>query len=170
MKTQVNQCGQGRSAYLLDGLLAGVVGSTALNAATYLDMAVRGRPASTTPQRSAGRIVDGFGVDLGAEPVADNRRTGIGSLLGYAVATTAAAAVTTALGARSLPVPVTTALLGGAAMLASAAPMTALGVTDPRHWSRTDWLSDIVPHLVFGAAAALTWRRLAPGPRAGQRR
>lgn len=34
----------------LHGLAAGAAGTTALNAVTYLDMALRGRPASTTPE------------------------------------------------------------------------------------------------------------------------
>jgi len=29
-----------------------------------------------------------------------------------------------------------------------------LGVTDPRTWSRADWVSDIVPHLAYGAVTA----------------
>jgi hypothetical protein len=33
---------------LAPGLLAGAAGTTGLHAATYLDMAVRGRPASTS--------------------------------------------------------------------------------------------------------------------------
>ena len=34
---------------LLAGIAAGAAGTTALNATTYLDMALRGRPASRTP-------------------------------------------------------------------------------------------------------------------------
>jgi len=30
----------------------------------------------------------------------------------------------------------------------------ALGVTDSRHWSVDDWLTDIVPHVAYGAVAA----------------
>jgi hypothetical protein len=39
-------------------------------------------------------------------------------------------------------------------MAATDGSMTALGLTDPREWSATDWASDLVPHLVYGAAAA----------------
>ena len=35
-------------------------------------------------------------------------------------------------------------------------PMTVLGVTDPRTWSRTDWVSDVVPHLAYGAVVKTT--------------
>ena len=41
--------------------------------------------------------------------------------------------------------------------------MTALKVTDPRTWSAVDWLSDVVPHLVYGLVtyatlSALDWQ------------
>ena len=37
---------------ILRGAAAGAAGTTALNVVTYLDMAIRGRPASDTPERS----------------------------------------------------------------------------------------------------------------------
>ena len=36
---------------LIKGAMAGLAGTTALNAATYLDMVWRGRPASSTPEQ-----------------------------------------------------------------------------------------------------------------------
>jgi hypothetical protein len=36
-------------------------------------------------------------------------------------------------------------------------PMTAMGLTDPRTWSRTDWLSDVLPHLAYGWVTASTY-------------
>jgi len=38
--------------------------------------------------------------------------------------------------------------------------MTALGLTDPREWSASDWASDVVPHLAYGAVAALVYEAL----------
>ncbi|MEU3465011.1 hypothetical protein ABZ721_34300 [Streptomyces sp. NPDC006733] len=35
-------------------------------------------------------------------------------------------------------------------------PGAAAGVSDPRRWSRTDWISDAVPHLAYGLAAYAT--------------
>lgn len=32
--------------------------------------------------------------------------------------------------------------------------MTALGVTDPRTRDATSWISDVVPHLAYGAVTA----------------
>jgi hypothetical protein len=43
------------------------------------------------------------------------------------------------------------AAIGGAAMLATDLSMARLGVSDPRTWDLTSWLSDIVPHLAYGA-------------------
>jgi hypothetical protein len=34
--------------------------------------------------------------------------------------------------------------------------MTVLGVTDPRAWSLVDWISDVVPHLAYGAVVKAT--------------
>ncbi len=65
-------------------------------------------------------------------------------------------------GGRRASLPVAVGLLGGGVMAMSDGSMTALGVTDPRRWSRTDWMSDIVPHLAYGMVAAATWNRLRP--------
>lgn len=49
-------------------------------------------------------------------------------------------------------------LLGASAMTATDASLTSLGVTDPRQWDTTAWLSDAVPHLAFGVASYATLR------------
>lgn len=49
-----------------------------------------------------------------------------------------------------------TLLTTGAVLLSTNGPMTVLGITDPRTWSRADWLSDLVPHLAYGAVVATT--------------
>jgi hypothetical protein len=38
--------------------------------------------------------------------------------------------------------------------------MTVLKITDPRQWSTSDWLSDLVPHLAYGVVAAGALRGL----------
>lgn len=38
----------------------------------------------------------------------------------------------------------------------------SLGLTKPKDWSKVDWISDLVPHLVYGAA---TYAALATTPR-----
>ncbi len=40
------------------------------------------------------------------------------------------------------------------ALVASNGPMTMLGITDLRTWTITDWVSDVIPHLAYGAATA----------------
>ncbi|MBY8874971.1 hypothetical protein K7640_24385 [Micromonospora sp. PLK6-60] len=147
---------------LLDGAVAGAVGSVALDVVSYLDMVVRARPASSTPQASAGRLAGLADVDLGPEDQADNRRSGLGPLLGYGLGIAAGAAFAVLAGHRRLPTPLAVALLGGGVMAASDGSMTVLGVTDPRTWRRTDWVADLVPHLAYGMAAAATWNRLRP--------
>lgn len=39
-------------------------------------------------------------------------------------------------------------------MADSDSPMAALSVSDPRSRQAADWLSDLVPHLVYGAVTA----------------
>ncbi|SCF19840.1 hypothetical protein GA0070558_1462 [Micromonospora haikouensis] len=148
---------------LVDGAVAGAVGSVALNAVSYVDMVLRARPASSTPEESARRVAGLAHVDLGPEDRAANRRAGLGPLLGYGLGIAAGAAFAVLVARRRTPpLPVAVLLLGGGVMAVSDASMTALGVTDPRRWSRTDWLSDVVPHLAYGMAAAATWNRLWP--------
>ncbi|MFI0794689.1 hypothetical protein ACH4OY_18680 [Micromonospora rubida] len=147
---------------LVNGAIAGAVGSAALNMVSYLDMVLRARPASSTPEETAGRLAGIAHVDLGPEDRAANRRSGLGPLLGYGMGIAAGAAFALFAGRRRTPLPAAVALLGGSVMAMSDGSMTALGVTDPRRWSRTDWLSDLVPHLAYGMAAAATWNRLRP--------
>jgi hypothetical protein len=153
----------GRGRDLLDGLLAGAAGSTALNAVSYLDMAVRARPASRTPEETIRRLADLTHLPgLGAADTGEgaNRRSALGPLLGYLTGMATAVAFAVASSRRRMPVPMAAVLLGAGAMLTADAPMTALGVTDPRRWDRADWIADVVPHLAYGAVAALTWRAL----------
>jgi hypothetical protein len=48
-------------------------------------------------------------------------------------------------------------LAGGGAMALANGGMVAYGVTDPRTWSKEDWVSDVVPHLVYGAVVSWTF-------------
>ncbi|WP_150242675.1 hypothetical protein [Nocardiopsis quinghaiensis] len=148
--------------HLLRGAMAGAAGTTALNTVTYLDMALRARPASTTPETTVRRVEEVTGARLSragrdSEKEA-NRRSGIGPLLGIATGVVAGTLYGTA---RSrwprLPVSLLAIGAGVAANLGSTAPMAGLGVTDPREWSAASWISDIVPHLAFGAVTALAY-------------
>lgn len=142
------------------GMVAGAAGTAALNAVTYLDMAVRGRPSSSTPQRTVEAIEDHLPVSVPGEgDIRKNRVSGLGSLSGIAtgVGVGAVFGLLRHAGVR-LPGPVGAAAVGLAAMTATDGSMAALKVSDPSTWSPADWLSDLLPHLVYGA---VTWAVLA---------
>ncbi|MFG1780133.1 hypothetical protein ACGFIR_13365 [Micromonospora sp. NPDC049051] len=151
-----------RASGAADGAIAGAVGSTALNVVSYLDMVLRARPASSTPEESARRLAEVAHVDLGSGDRAANRRSGLGPLLGYGIGVAAGIGYALLARGRRMPLPLATGVLGGAVMTMSDGSMTVLGVTDPRTWRRSDWLADLVPHLAYGVAAAATWNRLRP--------
>lgn len=67
------------------GAIAGAVGTTALNAATSVDMALRGRSASSTPEQTVERGAELLGVSVpGDEEKRKARESGLGPLLGSA--------------------------------------------------------------------------------------
>lgn len=145
---------------VLRGAAAGAAGTTALNAATYLDMAVRARPASSTPQQAVDTIAEQTGHPVpGGDEQRENRLQGLGPLAGIAtgVGIGSLAGLLSPLLTR-LPAVLGVTLLGAAAMAGSDVPLTRLGLTDPGKWSSTDWLSDAVPHLAYGAVSYWTLR------------
>ena len=152
----------------------------ALNVAAYLDMLVRGRPASKLPGDVAGRLADEVGVplDFDLEIDADatdaddddddevsgrvaNRQEALGALLGYSNGVGIGLAYS--LVRLALPQPPTWfagAALGTLAMISSDYPATRLGLTDPQTWSGVDWLSDVIPHMTFGIVTAATFEAI----------
>ena len=146
---------------LLLGVVAGAAGTAALNLATYLDMAGRGRPSSSVPADVAGELAGAAGVELASgedEDTAGNRREGLGALLGIATGLGVGAAYgLLRAGLNRLPLPLAAAGVGAAAMAGSDLPATALGVTDPRTWPASSWAADLVPHLVYGVVTVATY-------------
>ncbi|WP_433256805.1 hypothetical protein ACQPYK_18555 [Streptosporangium sp. CA-135522] len=142
------------------GIFAGAAGTTALDIVTYLDMAVRGRPASGLPAEAAGELTGRAGVDLGSGEAGQSRRQGVGALLGYAAGVGVGALYGLVVRDRRLPLPVAALGLSTAAMVAGDVPLTALGLTDPREWEASSWIADIVPHLAYGLTSAVVYRRL----------
>jgi len=144
------------------GLAAGAAGTTALNAVTYLDMTLSGRPSSTTPEDTVAKGEDLMGISLGDDrDTAANRRSGIGALLGIATGVGIGAAYALAQPAlRTLPLPVRGAVAGLAATAGPAVPMTTLGVTDPRTWSASSWARDLVPHRAYGLVTVTVYEAL----------
>lgn len=149
---------------LAAGLAAGAAGTTALNAVTYLDMAVRGRPSSSTPEKSVEKLAHNAGVRIpGDEDTRKNRIAGLGPLLGLGAGLGVGAVLGLArhFGFRPNTL-VAGVLAGAAAMVGTDAPMAGLGVTDPTSWDAASWLSDAVPHLVYGLVTAAVAQRLDP--------
>lgn len=144
------------------GLLAGAVGTLALDVASYGDMLVRGRSASGLPARLADRLAGRAHVPLGDGEEKDNRAEAAGALLGYATGVGAGAAYGLLRRCRPpLPTWLAGPLLGAAVMAGSGGPAAALGLTDPTSWDAASWVSDIVPHLVYGLTAAAAYRAMS---------
>ena len=142
------------------GVLAGAVGTTLLNAVTYLDMALRGRPASSTPEDTVSHALDAAGLRLpGDEETRSNRLAGIAPLAGLATGVCVGTGYGVAAGLTGTPRTLPGGLLVGAAAMAGAnGPMAVLGTSDPRAWSAADWASDVVPHVAYGLVTAFTYR------------
>jgi hypothetical protein len=147
---------------ILAGAAAGAAGTAALDAVTYLDMTVRGRAASDTPERSVEKFADSAGVAVpGTGETRDNRLAGLGALSGVAtgVGVGAAFGVLRRLGLRP-PTLIGGALVGLSAMAATASSMASMGISDPRTWSAADWLADLLPHLAYGLVTYATLQAL----------
>lgn len=155
---------------IITGIAAGAAGTTALNAVTFADMAIRARPASTTPEDTVAEAEELTGTSLAEKgPESDeagNRRTALGSLMGIA-AGLGTGALYGLVRPRLGRVPL--ALLGVGAGLAAnvgtTGPMAALGVTDVRTWPAESWISDLVPHLAYGFATAAAFELMRPAAR-----
>lgn len=151
---------------IIAGLLAGAAGTTALNAAAYADMALRGRPGSEMPEHLVDAITDRAGIERGDEGTV----AGLAGLLGIATGLAVAVAYGLAGGAHTpRRVAAGAVALTVAASLASDAPATGAGLTDPRTWTAEDWLADLVPHLAYGAVTAIAYDRLTRRHRRGLR-
>jgi hypothetical protein len=148
----------GTVGWMVRGAAAGAAATTALNAVTYLDMVVRGRGASSTPENTVEKMAATAHVPIpGDEEKRHNRVQGLGPLMGLVagVGVGVLAGLARASGVRSSkPVGITLTTL--VVLVAANGPMTVLGVTDPRTWSATDWISDVVPHLAYGVVVKTT--------------
>lgn len=142
---------------VLIGAAAGAAGTSTLNVITYLDMAVRGRPTSTTPERTVQAMAKLVHLTIpGTGDTLANRLSGLGALTGYTagIGIGLILGLVYALGWRpSLLVATLTAALF--ALIGTNGPMTVLGVTDPRTWGVVGWISDLIPHIGYGVVTAL---------------
>jgi hypothetical protein len=146
------------------GTVAAAVGTVLLDIVTYTDMAVRGRAPSTVPATTVNNLAQYLGLEgLAADDeTSANRRSGFGALLGYANGIAIGGAYG-ALGplAQKLPLTIRALAVGGVTMAAADVLATKSGATDPKTWDIKGWLSDIIPHVVFGYAVACTYDVLA---------
>jgi hypothetical protein len=150
----------------LRGMLAGAAGIVVLDAYTYGDMLLRGRPASVVPSAVAKIVAQKLGVESLASddaPNADNRRSGAGALFGYGVGIGAGAGYAALRPAFEawMPWPIAGVLLGASTLVASEGGATALGATDWSTWSLADWVSDIVPRTLYGLTVAAVFHHLS---------
>src|SRR5258707_1125563 len=91
---------------VLAGAAAGAAGTTALNMVGYLDMAWRGRAASSAPEATVDRLAGRLGLAIpGGGETRTHRLTGLGALAGIAtgVGVGAAAGALRACGVRMPP-------------------------------------------------------------------
>lgn len=149
--------------HILAGAAAGAAGTTALNAATYADMAWRGRATSDTPERTVDQLAEAAGTSIPGEgDTRENRRSGLGALSGIVTGVMVGVGygLLRATGARP-PLVVGALLTGLGAMATSDGSMAALGVTDPREWKAPDWATDALPHLAYGLVTAATFEAAA---------
>src|SRR3954468_12145027 len=118
------------------GAAAGAAGTTALNAVTYLDMTLRGRAASDTPQKTVEQLVDHAPADVpGDAEERDNRIAGLAPMLGVAAGVGTGVVLAAIRSRWRLGAAGSAAGAFGLGMLSGNLPMAALGVSDPRSWS-----------------------------------
>lgn len=149
---------------LLSGAVAGAAGTTTLNVITYLDIALRGRPTSNTPERTVEAMARLFGLAVpGSGDVLTNRISGLGALIGYAAGIGMGLILGLAYARGWRPGLLTATLVATAiALIGTNGPMTVLGVTDPRTWGVVGWISDLIPHFGYGVVTALVLQYLYP--------
>lgn len=142
-----------------EGAVAGAAGTTALNAATYIDMVVRGRASSSAPEETVEKLAERTSVRIpGDQETRQSRVSGLGALNGIASGFAVGAVIGAVRSAGWRPRTLSTGMIAAlAAMGLTNGVMTVLDVTDLRTWSATDWASDVLPHLAYGfvTAAAL---------------
>ncbi|HEX2912134.1 MAG TPA: hypothetical protein VH186_15095 [Chloroflexia bacterium] len=148
------------------GIVAGALGTLALNVTTYVDMSLRGRASSGAPAKLVTSLAQKAGLKLAdsgqdQEKVAQNRASGLGALLGYLTGLAVGGLYgLLRAGDIRLPLPVAGVGVGLTAMAASDTPLVAFGISDPKKWGVSGWASDILPHLVYGIVTSGTYEAL----------
>jgi len=161
---------------IVHGVAAGAAGTAALNITTYMDMVLRGRGSSGVPAKVAGTLTQAVGLHLQAQAdgsketseaektKAQHRLSGLGALMGYATGLGVGvlySLVRPYLGAVSFPL--AGLALGAAAMAGSDVPATITGATDPKTWGASGWISDMVPHVIYGLVTVAAYESFVDG-------
>jgi hypothetical protein len=151
----------------LIGVVAGAVGTVALDIASYADISLRGRSASNAPAKLVSTVAKKIGLPLSSRGVGvqdetvQNRASGLGALLGYM----------NGLGMgliygllrsqlEEVSIPLASVGVGLAAMAASDIPLVTLKVSNPKTWGVSGWAADIIFHLIYGLATVITFEAL----------
>jgi hypothetical protein len=152
----------------LRGVVAGAVGTVALNLATYADMAIRGRSSSSAPSKMIDKVAKQIHLPLSPQGVgaqdetAQNRESGLGALLGY-VNGLGTGVIYGLIRSQfdEIPALLAAPLVGLTAMVASDVPLVTLQLTNPRQWGISGWLSDAIPHLIYGIVTVATYEAIS---------
>ena len=143
---------------IIHGAASGAAGTAALNALTYVDMAVRDRAPSDLPARMADVLAKKAGIELQSK----NRRDAFGALLGYADGFFAGALLGLVRPALPRVSPAAVAVgLTAFTMLLSEGTATRFGQTDPAQWSAADWTTDIAFRMAYGLVACAVFDSIA---------
>jgi xanthosine utilization system XapX-like protein len=149
------------------GIIAGATGTVALNIATYLDMAIRGRSSSSAPSQLIDVTAKSIHVPLSPQGVgaqdqqAQNRESGLGALLGY-VNGLGVGIIYSLIRSRmeETSLPLAAVGVGLAAMAASDVPLVVTRVSNPKSWGLAGWAADLIPHLIDGLVTVATYESL----------
>ncbi len=95
------------------------------------------------------------------DQTAQNRESGLGALLGY-VNGLGTGVLYGLIRSRfdSIPAPLAAPLVSLTAMAASDIPLVSLHVTNPKTWGLSGWLSDAIPHLIYGIVTVATYEAI----------
>ncbi|WNO76707.1 hypothetical protein [Streptomyces sp. AM8-1-1] len=147
---------------LLHGAVAGLAGTTALNIAGYAEIAFRGRPVSETPEITVRTLAEKLHIRIpGVDEVRENRIAGLAPLTGYTVGLCMGAALSVVQAAGWPPTKASRyAFASLFALTVTNAPIMLLGISDPRTWAPSDWVSDIIPHVLFAAVTVRVLEKL----------
>lgn len=153
---------------VLMGTIAGAAGTVALNMATYIDMAIRGRSSSNAPAKMVENLAVKAHLPLSSQgtgyndSTARNRESGLGALLGY-VNGLGTGTLYGLLRSQldSVPLVLAGPIVGLAAMAESDVPLITLGGSNPKSWGVSGWAADAIPHLIYGLVTVLTYEALS---------